>query len=216
MSDVAGEEILQVYERLEVFDPSGGSLYNQNIRGIYNWRDVYDNANTYYNNDVVSYNDSTYIRISQTPGNEVPTDPSWEILPGTTIIKRDLQSITQNNLYNQSSNGWNDFNPNLELTAKDLGSVGTYKVTFTCVGSISSNNRLLSFRLLLNNSLIPDQQAEYLQFQNEKSTGVIVCVVSGINDGDVFKVQWQRQSGTVTFGYRSLAIDGTISSNIVT
>lgn len=215
MSEIAGEEILQVITRLEVSDPSGGSLYNQYIRGLYNWRDTYNNSNTYYPNDVVEYNDSQYIRVSQTPGSEVPTDPSWEILPGTTIIKRDLQSVTQNNTYNQSSNGWQDFTPDLTLTAKDLGAVGTYKITFTCVGSLSVSNQTLSFRLLRNNSVVANQQADLFQFVNERSTGVISCVVSGVSNGDVFKVQWERQSGTATFRYRSLVIDGVISSNVV-
>jgi len=216
MSEIAGEEILQVYERLDVIDPSGGTLYNQYIRGLYNWRDVYSGSNTYYTNDVVEYNGSQYIRLSQNPGSEVPTDPSWKILPGTTTINRDLQSVTQNNTYNQSSNGWQDFTPNLALTAKDLGATGTYKITFTCVGSLSASNQTLSFRLLRNNVVVPNQQADLFQYVNERSTGVISCVVSGVSSGDVFKVQWQRESGTATFRYRSLVIDGVISSNIVT
>jgi len=73
MSEIAGEEILQIYERLEVIKPSTAG-YNQHIRGIYNWRDVYDNGNTYYLNDVVSYNDSQYIRIEENEGSEIPTD----------------------------------------------------------------------------------------------------------------------------------------------
>ena len=82
MTESVNEQILNVETLLNVTRPDGGG-YNEHIRGIYNWRDTYNNTNTYYINDVIEYNGSTYIRIIETPGSEVPTDTlCWKTLLG--------------------------------------------------------------------------------------------------------------------------------------
>tara|TARA_R110001599_G_scaffold287650_2_gene490239 strand:+ start:139 stop:783 length:645 start_codon:yes stop_codon:yes gene_type:complete len=214
MSEIASEYILQIVERLEVTDPSAGVNYNEYIRGLYNWRDLYSGAKTYYTNDVVEYKGSQYIRVSQTPGSQIPTDIAWKILPGTS--KKDLQSVTLiNNVTTIAT--WTDL-AGMTLTTKDLGGPGTYNIYFSAVGVTPNNNTTtISYKLQRNGVDVPNQQNDLRQYGLENSVANIICVLSAISSGDVFKIQWQRTGagGTCNCDYRTLIIDGLLSSNII-
>lgn len=97
MSEIAGEEILQIRKRLEVYKPSEGG-YNEHIRGIYNWRDTYNNSKTYYLNDVVSYNNTHYIRTVESGGNEIPTDIAcWQSMSSNGNSKDNMHFTFREN-----------------------------------------------------------------------------------------------------------------------
>lgn len=115
MTTRADEQDLYISDLINVTRPAGGG-YNEHIQGLYNWRDVYTNLNTYYINDVVSYNNNQYIRISETPGSELPTDPSWQLLPGTNSLSgRTVMSFT---FRENSNNPWIDTGSNGYITGQ--------------------------------------------------------------------------------------------------
>jgi len=214
MSEISNECTLNVVELLNVTKPPSGG-YNEHIRGIYNWRNTYSGSNLYYVNDVVEYNSSQYIRISEIPGSEVPTDSTWQELPGTKSFKRDLQSITLTNNVTWNSSVYTDL-PGMSLTTKDLDGNGTYKIAFSAVAVTNNNNsNTISFKLQRNGIDVTNQVNDLRQYGSENSTANIICVVNNVSNGDIFKIQWKRTNGTANCTYRSLVIDGNLSSNIV-
>lgn len=214
MTDEVNEQIINVLTRLNVEDPSAGASYNQHIRGLFNWRGIYNDSLTYYYNDVVEYLGLIYIRISQTAGSQLPTDSSWNSIP-LGQVNHDLQSVSSNTQTQSVSanNTYVDLD-SMILTSKDLGSMGTYQICFSAIGYITSSNQTLSFRLLKNNTAIPNQENNLVQYQNERSTCNIVCIVDNVVSGDVFKIQWKRSNGTAFCLYRSLMINGIISEYV--
>lgn len=212
MTEEVNEEIINIKERINVEDPSAGVDYNQHIRGLFNWRGVYDDSLTYYYNDIVEYLGLIYIRISQTAGSQLPTDVTWSSVP-LGQVDHDLQNVSTDVLTQSTGTNYVDLD-SMILTAKDLGGPGTYQISFSAIGFIVSSNQTLSFRLLRNNVPIPNQENDLFQFTLERSTANIICVVDNVVAGDVFKVQWRISSGAPNCLYRSLMINGILSEYV--
>ena len=157
MTEEVNEEIINIKERLNVEDPSLGVNYNQHIRGIYNWRDVYSALNTYYPNDVVEYLSLQYIRISQTPGNEIPTDASWRQLPGNTVVGTFYQYAESDA---QSQTTSTSFVEKLTLTTGILPT-GTYRLGYTFEASNNRNGEYVEIRVRLDGEIVALPSAEY-------------------------------------------------------
>lgn len=181
MTEEVNEQIINILTRINVEDPSSGVDYNQHIRGLYNWRDVYSALNIYYPNDVVEYLSLQYIRISQTPGNEIPTDASWRQLPGNTVTgtfyqyaESDAQSQTTSTIFVEK----------LTLTTDDLVN-GEYRLGYTFEASNNRNGEFVEIRVRLNGEIISLPKAEY---DNDYLLfgGFVQRNLSGVTNADIF------------------------------
>jgi len=184
MTEEVNEQIINILTRINVEDPSSGVDYNQHIRGLYNWRDVYSALNTYYPNDVVEYLSLQYIRISQTPGNEIPTDASWRQLPGNTVTGTFYQYAESDA---QSQTTSNNFQEKLTLTTVFLPS-GIYRLGYTFECSNTNNDAIVEIRVRLDGETVSLPSSEfdndYLLFG-----GFVERNLSGIINADIY---WRR------------------------
>ena len=189
MSEQASEYILNVVELLNVTKQPGTS-YNENIRGILNWRDVYDSNKTYYINDIVLFNELQYIRINETPGNETPTNIiSWTFFATTKKNTSAYFTFRDNN--NRPYIDTNNVNYLLGQKilypgSESVGNPSSIQVIASITGNGSANIRIID---VTNANIICENTNINTTEPNIFNLGVLSNIPTSISD---LEIQYNR------------------------
>lgn len=132
-----------------------------------------------------------------------------------TPARHDRQDARSSTITSRTATGWQDL-AGMTLTTANLGSTGTYLITFTCGRSHNSSGITESFRIVVGGTPVTNAQVRASTFTGEIQQIAITAVVTGISASTIIKVQWEKNGGgTHTVYERQLTIDGIPSSSVV-
>lgn len=101
------------------------------------------------------------------------------------------------------------------LTTKDLSQDGTYQVLTPVVVQASLNNTVAEFRLTLDGNQIGDVSMIELKIKEADVGTTFAGTLGGISGGQVLKLQYRTDKGTLTVEEFTMAIDGIPTSRVV-
>lgn len=132
----------------------------------------------------------------------------------------DRQMASSGVLSSTTSTSFLDLN-SMTLTSKDLGSTGTYLVSFSSQVSCNRNGIPVDFRLVVNGVPLTNSETSYVAGRNattnlDYGTAAATWLISGVASGTTIKIQWKVAGYTGRVAERRLVIDGVPTSDVVT
>lgn len=102
------------------------------------------------------------------------------------------------------------------ITTKDLGEDGTYQISTPILVQSSLNNTIGSFRITLNNVQIGEISTVELKTKEQDIGFAFTGVLPGISVGQVLRLQYATDKGTLTLEEFSISVNGIPTSRVVT
>lgn len=143
---------------------------------------------------------------------------------GAFLNPVDFQASSSSTTLQTTSTTFIDI-PGLTLTTKDLSGTGTY--LFGATGIVEHQGAMEEINFLVLQNGVPVTVFTgsggfpvTSVFANTRVTFSVIGVISGVSNGDVFKVQWKQNAtagqNTATLTGRSMTLYGINDSQIVT
>jgi hypothetical protein len=164
--------------------------------------------------------DNIKIPTSPTNGYVLTSDANgngtWLPVGAASSTKLDLQGTGATNTVTATGTLVTLFS----VAAKNLGAVGTYRVSATGVQSNNNNGGNSTFILTLNDTDITGTLRN-LTVGGAAMNGARISfategVIDGVNSGDVFSLKMSASTGTLSVYDRSMMIQGILTTNVQT